>query len=194
MLQDIAGATFHSLTGLGVIDGSGQKYWDYFASNQTYERPFLVYLGNASDVTFTKFKLKDSSFWFIFVNNSSTNIKFTELILTAVSTSHNLPKNTDGFDTGACSYVTITNNHVTNGNDCVSFKNGSNYITVENITCIGSHGLSVGSLGGDRGSNYFVKNVYMSNATMNNSLWATRIKFYPGGPSHVSMHQNQNWF
>jgi galacturan 1,4-alpha-galacturonidase len=184
MLQNVTGATFHSLTGSGVIDGNGQKYWDYFASNKTYRRPFLLYLGNASDTIFTKIKLTNAPFWFFFVNDSSINIKFSELVLTAVSTSHNRPANTDGFDTGECSYVTISNTHVTNGDDCVSFKNGSNYITVDNITCVKSHGLSVGSLGIDPGRTYLVKNIYVSNAKMINSSIAVRIKFFPGGPSH----------
>ncbi|CAF0943939.1 unnamed protein product [Adineta steineri] len=184
LLQNIAGATIYSLTGSGVIDGSGQAYWDYFARNTTYRRPLLIQISNSSNITFTKLKIKNASFWFFFTTDNSTDIMFSNLILSAISTSHNQPKNTDGFDTGVCSYVTISNIHVTNGDDCVSFKNGSNYITVNNITCTGSHGLSVGSLGLDPGYPYFVKNVYVFNATMINCIAATRIKLYPGGPSH----------
>lgn len=184
LMPNVNGATFHSLTGLGLIDGSGQAYWDYFAKNQTYIRPLLIQMTNASDITFTKIKLKDAPFWFIFVTNGSTNINFSDLVLSAISTSQHLPKNTDGFDTGDCSHVTISNTHVTNGDDCVSFKNGSTDITVNNITCVGSHGLSVGSLGIKRGRPYIVKNIYASNAKMINCTWATRIKFFPGGPSY----------
>ena len=184
LVTNVTGATFHSLTESGLIDGSGQAFWDYFANNTNYSRPKLMRFSNASDITFTKIKLKDAPFWFILVNDSSTNITFSDLVLSAVSTSHNRPKNTDGFDTGECSHVTISNIHVTNGDDCVSFKNGSNYIIVNNITCIRSHGLSIGSLGSTPGRPHMVKNVYVSNATMINCTLATRIKFFPGGVSH----------
>jgi galacturan 1,4-alpha-galacturonidase len=56
------------------------------------------------------------------------------------------PKNTDGFDVGASTYVTIQHTSVTNDDDCVAFKPGSTYTYVKDITCTGSHGLSVGSL------------------------------------------------
>lgn len=188
LLSNVTRATFHSLTGSGLIDGSGQKFWDYFAGNQSYRRPFLVYFNNASDVIFTKLRVINSPFWFFYVMGNSTNIKFTEMVLTAVTTTEHRPANTDGFDTGECSHVTISNNYVRNGDDCVSFKNGSNYITVTNITCIGSHGLSVGSLGGPRGYPNIVTNVYVSDAKMINSSLGTRIKFYPGGPAHAPVY------
>ena len=184
LLSNVTRATFHSLTGSGLIDGSGQKYWDYFASNSTYRRPILAYFSNASDVIFTKLKAQNAPMFFFVINENSTNIKFTEMVLSAVTTSQNRPANTDGFDTVRCSHVTIANTYVTNGDDCVAFKNGSNYITVENITCIGSHGLSVGSLGLSPGRPNIVKNIYVSNAKMINSSFGTRIKFFPGGPNH----------
>lgn len=186
LIRNVANAIFHSLTGSGLIDGSGQKYWDYFGMNKTYRRPFLLHFINASNTTFTKLKLKDSPFWFITINGSSTNLKLTDLTLHAVSTSSHEAINTDGIDTCECSHITISNVHITNDDDCVCFKNGSNYITVDNVTCIGARGISVGSLGSPRG-HFTVKNVYVSNVKMINSTSAARIKVFPGGPSHGSV-------
>jgi len=183
LITNVSGATFQSLTGSGLIDGSGQKYWDYFAKNRTYSRPQLIHFINASNITFTKIKLKNSPSFFIYIINGSTKIKFSDLVLSAVSTSPSEPINTDGIDTGDCSYITISNVHITNDDDCVCFKNGSNYITADNITCVGSRGISVGSLGESPG-HYTVKNVYVSNVKMINSTSAARIKVFPGGPSH----------
>lgn len=177
-------AKFYSLTGSGTFDGSGQKFWDHFAVNSTYRRPFLIYFRNASDVTFTKLTVLDSPFWCININESSTRITFSDVNVTAISKTTSRPANTDGFDTVECSHVSIVNSYVHNGDDCVSFKNGSNFITVENITCIDSHGLSVGSLGSTPGRPHMVSNVYVSNAKMIDSAFATRIKFYPSGPRH----------
>jgi len=106
------------------------------------------------------------------------------LDLSAVSTSENPPANTDGIDVGDSSHITISNAHIRNGDDCVAFKNGSNNIIVNNIACIGSHGLSIGSLGLKSEGSRIIQNIYVSNATMINCSAATRIKFYPGGPTH----------
>ena len=138
---------------------------------------------SVSNTTFTKIKLKDSPFWFITLNGSSTNIRLTDLVLSAVSTSPYEVINTDGIDTCECSHVTISNVHITNDDDCVCFKNGSNYITADNITCVGSRGISVGSLGYLPGLST-VKNVYVSNVKMINSTVAARLKVMPEGPSH----------
>jgi len=184
MLENVAGITIHSLTGSGLIDGSGQAFWDYHANHSSYQRPFLIVMKNAVNITFTNFRLKDSPRWFITVNASSINIKFSELVLSAISTSHNIPINTDSIDTADSSYITISNIHITNGDDCICLKAGSNYISVKNITCVGSRGLSVGSLGLIAGQTDEVKNVYVSDVKMINSTPAVRIKMYPAGLSH----------
>ena len=184
LLENVHTATFHSLTGSGTIDGSGQKYWDYFASHKTYRRPVLVFLNNATNIICTGIQLKNAPTMFFTVKGMSNNIRFSNLILNAISTSENKPANTDGLDIGESSYVTITNIHVTNDDDCVAFENGANYVTVNNITCIGSHGISVGSLGVAPGRPYVVQNVYVSNIHMINCTKAAGIKLYPGGPSH----------
>lgn len=44
-------------------------------------------------------------------------------------------------------HVILENVHVTNDEDCIVLKQGANYVHAKDITCIGSHGLSVGSLG-----------------------------------------------
>lgn len=71
--------------------------------------------------------------------------------MNATSTSSNEPINTDGIDTDESFHITINNVQITNDDDCVCFKNGSNYITVNNVAGIGSRGISVGSLGSSLG-------------------------------------------
>jgi len=73
--------------------------------------------------------------------------------------------------------------YISNQDDCVAFKSGCNYVTVEGITCAGtSHGLSVGSLGKTNADT--VKNVYVTGATMTGCSKAAGIKLCPGGSSH----------
>jgi len=71
-----------------------------------------------------------------------TNVLYASLTLDAASKSTNLPKNTDGFDIGESTYTTIKSVTVSNQDDCVAFKSGCNYVTVDGITCSGTnHGL-----------------------------------------------------
>ena len=69
-----------------------------------------------------------------------------------------------------------------------------------NRTCIGSHGLSIGSLGSDSGRSYIVQNVYVSNVTMINCSTATkkydpvvaRIDCIPDGTYDLAFTQKRS--
>jgi len=80
--------------------------------------------------------------------------------------------------------VSVIRTSVSNQDDCVAFKPGANFVTVTDITCSGSHGISVGSLAEGAGSTDTVSNVIVDRATMINSTKAVGIKLYPGGSSH----------
>jgi galacturan 1,4-alpha-galacturonidase len=182
-MSGINKATLQSLTGTGLIDGNGQASYDLFAVDTSYDRPTLHYItGGSTGITIKNIKAKNAPNVFFSATGSSTNIIYSGLTLTSTSSSDNAPKNTDGFNIGPASYVTLTNNHVTNQDDCIAFKSGANYVTVDTISCTGSHGLSVGSLGKTNAD--WVKNVYVTGATMIGSTKAVGIKVYPGGSSH----------
>ncbi|KAJ5701295.1 hypothetical protein N7488_008843 [Penicillium malachiteum] len=191
-VEDIDGITITSVSGSGVIDGNGQDAWDLFASDSSYARPTLLYITGGSDITVSNLRQKNPPNVFNSVKGDSEKVLFSNLELDATSKSTNAAKNTDGFDIGACTYVTISNVQVTNDDDCVAFKPGSNYVTVTDITCTGSHGLSVGSLGSSGDDT--VKNLYVSGATMVNSTKAAGIKTYPSGGDHgTSTVTNVTW-
>ena len=62
------------------------------------------------------------------------------------------------------------------------------------ITCIGSHGLSVGSLGASSGKTDTVEHIFVSGATMTTSTKAAGIKLYPGGSAHgTAVVRNVTW-
>ncbi|KAM3064910.1 hypothetical protein ACMFMF_011526 [Clarireedia jacksonii] len=184
-MNGIKTATIQSVTGTGIIDGNGQAAYDYFAQNSSYARPTLHYIaGSSSGITIKNLQVKNPPNVFFSVNGGSTNIVYSGLTMTARSKSDHAPKNTDGFDIGSSTYVTLKNIVVSNQDDCVAFKPGANYVTVDTISCTGSHGISVGSLGSGAGSTDTVKNVHVSAATMINSTKAVGIKLYPAGSAH----------
>ncbi|KAF9891354.1 hypothetical protein FE257_004210 [Aspergillus nanangensis] len=191
-VADIDGLKLRSLTGAGVIDGNGQAAWDRFADDDSYARPTLLYITGGSNLEVTGLSQKNPPNVFVSIRDGTESALFDDLILDATSSSDNDPKNTDGFDVGDTTYVTISNTKVVNNDDCVAFKPGANYVTVRDITCTGSHGLSVGSLG--KGSDDIVQNVYVEGATMISSSKAAGIKTYPSGGDHgTSTVSNVTW-
>lgn len=102
------------------------------------------------------------------------------MVLTAKSGNSNSVKNSDGWDTYRSDYVVIQNSVIDNTDDCVSFKPNSTNIVVQGLTCNGSHGISVGSLGQYIEQYDIVENVHVYNNTMSNASDAARIKVWPG--------------
>lgn len=191
-MSAITTAKVRSLTGTGVVDGNGQAAYDYFAVNSSYARPTLWYITGSTGISITNLKFKNAPNVFHSAAGNSKNIAYTNITLTAASKSTYAPKNTDGWDIGPASYVTITNAVVSNQDDCIAFKPGANYVTVNGITCTGSHGLSVGSLGSKVGTTDVVSNIYVKNAIMNTSTKAVGIKLYPGGFGSATV-SNVTW-
>ncbi len=166
--------------------------WDLFAEDESYERPTLLYITGGSNINVSNLRQTNPPNVFVSIKGGTTSAAFTGLTLDAESTSDNDPKNTDGFDIGESTYVTISNTTVVNDDDCVAFKPGCDYLTVTDITCTGSHGLSVGSLG--KGSDDTVSNVWVEGATMISSTKAAGIKTYPSGGDHgLSTVKNVTW-
>ncbi|KAJ5173717.1 Glycoside hydrolase family 28 [Penicillium coprophilum] len=181
-IKNIDGLKIRSLTGSGVIDGNGQNAWDLFAADSSYARPTLLYITGGSNIEVSNLRQKNPPNVFNSVKGNTKTVIFADLKMDATSKSKNEPKNTDGFDIGASTDVVISNVNVKNDDDCVAFKPGADGVTVTDITCTGSHGLSVGSLG--KSSADSVRNVYVSGATMIDSTKAAGIKTYPTGGGH----------
>ncbi|GFP60336.1 endo-xylogalacturonan hydrolase A [Trichoderma asperellum] len=184
LMDGITGATVFSATGTGVIDGNGQAAWDLFAANSSYKRPTLFYINNSRNVKLSNLHFKSAPNVFHSVTGGSSNVSYSNISLYAVSASANVAHNTDGWDIGQSTHVTIEGAVVTNDDDCVALKAGCSYATVTNISCTGSHGISVGSLGGGVGSKDKVENCLVRGATMINSAKAAGLKLYSGPPDH----------
>ena len=113
----------------------------------------------------------------------------TDLILDSITIDNsagdgpNGGHNTDAFDIGKSSGVTITNANVKNQDDCLAINSGEN-IKFMGGTCSGGHGISIGSVG--RRSNNDVKNVEISDCTIINSDNGVRIKTISGATGSVS--------
>ncbi|KAJ7690045.1 pectin lyase fold/virulence factor, partial [Mycena rosella] len=99
------------------------------------------------------------------------------------------------FDIGSSTHVTVRNTTVVNQDDCVALKPGSNFATVTGITCTGSHGLSVGSLGNSAGTTDTASPFVLFQGPANeNPAKAVGIKLHEGGPAHgLATVSNVTW-
>ncbi|KAG2773612.1 hypothetical protein JG687_00010792 [Phytophthora cactorum] len=134
----------NSLTvkGSGTLDGQGDWYWK---QGESITRPVFVKLQNVVGSNISGFTVKNSPFrTFSIVTCEQTTISGLTLDSSA---GNGRAQNTDGFDLTKNDHVTITGNKIYNQDDCLAMQSSTNTIFSNNL-CSGSHGISVGSIGG----------------------------------------------
>ena len=120
--------------------------------------------------------------FFLLNEGNSIGTLYESLSISSESESQYPAKNTDGIDIGVSTHTTLRNITISNQDDCVAFKPGANYVTVDGVHCRGSHGISIGSLGKGFGKTDLVQNIYVKNAIMEGATKGVGIKLYPGAP------------
>ncbi|CAK5265928.1 unnamed protein product [Mycena citricolor] len=167
------------------INGNGAAYWDGKGTNggSTKPHPFVkfvfshIILHTARAHSGRRFK-GSGTFSFVTVLNSpaqaisvgTSGATVIERVTVDNSAGASLGHNTDGFDVSA-SDVTIAQCTVINQDDCVAVNKGNN-ILVEDTTCTGSHGISIGSIA----SGHAVTNFKAARNTITGGLYGLRIK------------------
>lgn len=171
--------------GGGFLDGNGQVWYDLYAQNNLILRPILFGTIGLNGGTISDLNMRYSPQYYNFVANSSS-VVFDNITISGFSTSKNLAKNTDGWDTYRSTNIVIQNSVINNGDDCVSFKPNTTETIVQNLHCNGSHGISVGSLGQYVGETDIVQDIIVYNISMSNASDMARIKVWPGSPAELS--------
>jgi polygalacturonase len=139
-----------------------KAWWDEM--NQT-NRPHGWNFRNMINSTIRDMKLWKPVAW-SFASSGSVNLHVYNNQIFAVSNSKGFPFNTcvsltshhlytflylmthrDGFSSGGVTNGLYENNHIENGDDCMTVGNGAKNIHFRNSYCKGGHGLSIGSLG-----------------------------------------------
>jgi polygalacturonase len=157
---------------MGAVDGRGedtlvggaQSWWDVAAaaaSGGNQNNPVLVFGNGVDNLTIYQVELKNSPMYHVEIaGGRGLTVWGVEIDTPATA------RNTDGVDPVSESDVTIRDDIIQNGDDCVAVKSNagtpSRNITVDDVHCYGSHGLSVGSqtAGG-------IYNVLFENSTLN---------------------------
>ncbi|OHE90384.1 glycosyl hydrolase family 28 [Colletotrichum orchidophilum] len=174
-----------------VIDGNGPAYWDGQGSNGGSPKPdhFIV----VKKTTNSKINNLNIKNWPVhcFSITGSKDLTVSDLVLdnsagdapNAKSGGKPAAHNSDGFDISSCDNVVLRNIRVINQDDCVAITSGTN-ITVDRVSCVGGHGISLGSIGGK--SNNVVDGVMFSNSHVANSANGCRIKTNSGATGSVN--------
>jgi polygalacturonase len=174
------------VTGGGVIDGSGDVFWEQARThrvvgdttgNGTFPRPMLLDITESQHLTFDHITLQNSpmyNFTFFFCDG----IKIDHAIIRNPARTG---PNTDGIDPFSSKNIEISNVDIDTGDDDIALKSGlpgrdEKFAPVEHVYIHDSifrhgHGLSVGSeLGGG------IHDVRVENIVMENTDAGVRIK------------------
>ncbi|KAL6722019.1 Polygalacturonase 1 [Lecanora helva] len=170
-----------------ILDGQGSRWWDTKGSNGGKKKPKFFYAHKMKSSSIAGITIKDSPVQ-VFSINGAQDLDLTDITIdNSAGDAGGLGHNTDAFDVGSSSGVTISGANVKNQDDCLAVNSGSD-ITFTGGTCSGGHGLSIGSVGGR--SDNDVSNVLVSNSTVSNSdngyFTGVRIKTVSGATGSVS--------
>ncbi|KAK4597092.1 hypothetical protein RGQ29_014914 [Quercus rubra] len=179
---------FESIDGLtvsggGVFDGKGQQAWqknDCSKDKNCNPLPINIRFDYVTNSKVQDITSKDSKYFHINILGCK-KLQFQSVTITAPANS----PNTDGIHVGRSSQITINNADIGTGDDCISFGDGAQDITVNQVTCGPGHGISIGSLGRYQNEEP-VSGITVSGATLSNTDNGVRIKTWPASSSGVA--------
>lgn len=163
-----------------TLNGNGADYWDGEGSDGGKTKPKFFQAHDLTTSTISGITILNAPVQVFSIDGAST------LALTDITINNqdgdSEGANTDGFDIGDSTGVTITNAKVYNQDDCVAINSGSNIVFTGGY-CSGGHGLSIGSVGG-RDDNT-VSDVTFESSQVVDSQQAVRIKTISGDTGTV---------
>jgi polygalacturonase len=129
-----------------VLNPDGARWWDGEGSNGGKTKPKFFYAHDLSDASITDLHITNTPVQAVSINGCD-GLTVTDMTIDNSAGDSAGGHNTDGFDIGSSSDVTITGAKVYNQDDCVAVNSGTG-VTFSGGVCSGGHGLSIGSVGG----------------------------------------------
>ncbi len=179
----IHGRNLHdvALTGSGIIDGSGQHWWEWSERAERAQpgrlvvpRPMLVVIAHSERVHIADITLRNSS-KFHLVPSDIDELTIERVKVRAPFTA----PNTDAIDPGPGRNFLIRDCDIDTGDDDIVIKSGGTNILIENCTIKHGHGISIGS-----GTTVGIHNMLVRHCTFDGADNGIRIKSMvgAGGP------------
>ncbi|KAK4496532.1 hypothetical protein PRZ48_012512 [Zasmidium cellare] len=164
-----------------LLDGGGARWWDGQGSNGGKTKPKFFYAHSLTSSTITGINIKNSPVQ-VFSINGANQLALNTISIDNKDGDSGGGHNTDAFDVGDSTGVTISGATVYNQDDCLAANSGTD-ITFTGGYCSGGHGLSIGSVGGR--SDNTVDTVNIENSQIVNSQNGVRIKTVSGATGSV---------
>ncbi|KAF7881315.1 hypothetical protein EAF00_011988 [Botryotinia globosa] len=164
------------------LDGQGAKYWDGKGTNGGKTKPKFFYAHSLKGKSVIDGINILNSPVQVFSINGASGLTLSNIHIDN-SAGNSGGHNTDAFDVGSSSDITISGANVQNQDDCLAINSGTG-ITFTGGTCSGGHGLSIGSVGGR--SDNTVSDIIIESSTVKNSANGVRIKTVSGATGSVS--------
>ncbi|KAJ5863554.1 uncharacterized protein N7529_005470 [Penicillium soppii] len=155
-----------------TLNGDGSRWWDGEGSNGGKTKPKFFYAHKMVSSTISDIKIVNSPVQ-VFSINGATDLTLSDITIDNSDGDTEGGHNTDAFDVGSSTGITITGATVYNQDDCLAINSGTD-ITFTGGLCSGGHGLSIGSVGGR--SDNTVANVLIENSQIEDSQNGVRIK------------------
>ncbi len=130
-LVNAFGVDGFTISGNGIIDGNGLKYWKAFwqrreenpkCTNLEVSRPRLVFIWKSNDVQLQDVHLRNSGFWSSHYYQCN-NVKILGLRITSPHEPIKAPS-TDAIDIDVCSNVLIKDCYMAVNDDAIALKGG----------------------------------------------------------------------
>ncbi|CAI7666025.1 unnamed protein product [Penicillium bialowiezense] len=155
-----------------TLNGDGSRWWDGEGSNGGKTKPKFFYAHKMVSSTIADIHIVNSPVQ-VFSINGATDLTLSDITIDNSDGDTEGGHNTDAFDVGSSTGITITGATVYNQDDCLAINSGTD-ITFTGGLCSGGHGLSIGSVGGR--SDNDVANVLIENSQIKDSQNGVRIK------------------
>ncbi|XP_050281109.1 exopolygalacturonase-like [Quercus robur] len=165
-----------TMSGGGIFDGKGQTAWQKNNCDQESDckmLPTSIRFDFVTNSIVSDIQSKDSKAFHINVYGCKS-LQIQDVTITAPGNS----PNTDGIHIGHSSSITISNAKVGTGDDCISIGDGTQGVTINQVTCGPGHGISVGSLGKYENEQP-VSRIRVIGGTLSSTTNGVRIKTWP---------------
>ncbi|MDE6089749.1 MAG: exopolygalacturonase [Duncaniella sp.] len=121
-----------TITGEGMIDGNGHRFYDEFwlrrkvnrkCTNLEALRPRMAYISNSKDVTVSGIRMVNSGFWTNHLYNCE-RVKYLGVTILAPTDGYPKGPSTDAIDLDVCNDVLVSNCYMNVNDDGVCLKGG----------------------------------------------------------------------
>jgi len=163
------------------LNGNGADWWDGEGSNGGKTKPKFFQAHDLISSTISDIYILNPPVQ-VFSIDGCTDLTVSGITIDGTA-GDSLGANTDGFDIGDSTSVTISGANVYNQDDCVAVNSGTD-ITFTGGVCSGGHGLSIGSVGGR--SDNTVNTVNFLSSEVKDSQNGVRIKTISGDTGTVT--------